>query len=240
MRPRHVLVSLAALVAPGCADGAVAEPEPTTAATVSLMELDTIDTLTTAAPVGTATGRAAPTTTAAAPAHVAIVGDSLTVSAEVLIDQALAVAGVGTVTIDAVEGRRINHAVDGKTSGVTAAAAIAEVAEPDLWVVALGTNDVPGFGAEAYRADVEALLAKIPTGAPVIWIDAWIEGRIDEARAANAELRDVVSGRPGAVVIDWFQFGDDPGVIIGDGIHLTDTGQQRYADQIAAAVTSAP
>lgn len=229
MRPRHLLLCLTALA--GCAaGGAAAEPASTTGPTVTLTELGTIETLTTTPP---------PTTAPPPPGSVAIVGDSLTVSAEEEITAALAMGGVGEVVFDAAEGRRINHATDGKTSGVTAAEELAAApGEPDLWVVALGTNDVPGFGPDGYRADIEALLAEIPSGAPVIWVDAWIERRIDEARAANAVLREVAAERPGTTVIDWFQFGDDPGLIIDDGIHLTDAGQVRFAEQIALAVTA--
>lgn len=236
MRPRHVLCGLAALVATGCASNAAAEPQATTAPTVPLIELDALDALTVDDVPGTS---AVPTTTAAVsavPTHVAVVGDSLTVSSQELIEAALREAGVRTVTIDAVEGRRINHAANGKTSGVAATRAIAAVARPDVWVIALGTNDVPGFGPDSYRADVEALLAEIPAGDPVVWVDAWIKSRIDETRAANAVLREVAAGRPGTTVIDWFQFGDDPGVISGDGIHLTDQGEQRFAAQIATAI----
>lgn len=242
MRRRNLLLGLAALAASGCASDAVAGPQSTAPATLSLLQLDTIDTLSPSptgptGPAGSTADRPVPGTTApAAPRHVAIVGDSLTLSAQDLIGQTLDEAGVVTVTIDAVEGRRINHAVGQKTSGVAATRSIAAVTEPDVWVIALGTNDVPGYGADAYRADVETLLAEIPPDAPVVWVDAWIRSRIDEARAANAALREVVERRSEAVVIDWFQFGDDPGVISGDGIHLTDAGQERFAAQIAAAV----
>jgi lysophospholipase L1-like esterase len=229
MRSRHLLLCLTALG--GCAaGGAAAEPEPTTVPTVTLTELDTIETLTTTP---------TPTTAPPPPGSVAIVGDSLTVSAQEEITVALAAVGVVDVVFDAAEGRRINHATDGKTSGVTAAEELAAAAgDPDVWVVALGTNDVPGFGPDSYRTDIEALLAEIPPGAPVIWVDAWIERRIDETRAANTVLREVAAEHPGMTVVDWFQFGDDPGVIIDDGIHLADAGQLRFAEQIAAAVVA--
>ncbi len=236
MRSRHVLVCLAALAAGGCANDAVAEPEPTSVATVTLAELDEIEPLTTTPAPTTAP---APTTVPV-PAEVAIIGDSLTVSAEEELVAAFAGLGVATHTFDAAEGRRINHAVAGETSGVTAAEELAATHQPDVWVVALGTNDVPGFGPDSYRADIEALLAEIPAGAPVIWVDAWIERRIDETRAANDVLRAVAAERPGMAVVDWFQFGDDPGLVIDDGIHLTDAGQLRFAEQIAAAIAAPP
>lgn len=196
--------------------------------TVALAELDAIEPLTTSPP---------PTTVPPPPASVAIIGDSLTVAAEEELTSALEALGVGEIVVDAEEGRRINHATDGNTSGATAAEQLAAAAgDPDVWVVALGTNDIPGFRPDGYRADIEALLAELPTGAPVIWVDAWIERRIDETRAANAVLREVAAEHPGVTVVDWFQFGDDPGLIIDDGIHLADAGQLRFAEQVAAAV----
>ncbi|HWL42215.1 MAG TPA: GDSL-type esterase/lipase family protein [Ilumatobacter sp.] len=233
MRARLVLVCLAALGAGACANPAVAEPEPTVAPTVALTELSALDTPGSVPPAGT---DAPPTTVVPVPAEVAVIGDSLTVAAQDELAAALAALGVTTVTLDAVEGRRINHVVAGNASGVTVAAGLAATRQPDVWVVALGTNDVPGFGRDSYRADIEALLAELPVGAPVIWVDVWIKSRIDETRAANTVLREAAAGRPGTVVIDWFQFGDDPGLIVSDGIHLTDIGQQRFADQIAAAI----
>lgn len=229
MRVRPLVVCLAALA--GCASEAAAEPEatPAAAATVALPELDTIETLSTTAPASTVPD---------VPGEVALVGDSLMVSAQEELVLDLDTLGVDTFDYDAVEGRRIDHEVNGNPSGVDAVADIAAARDPDVWVIALGTNDVPGFGADSFRADVEALLAEIPVGDPVIWVDTWIEGRIDEARAANAVLREVAATRSEMTVLDWFQYGDDPGLIIGDGIHLTDTGQQRFSALIAAALSA--
>ena len=231
MRPRHLVLVLAALG--GCAAGGAAaeseEPAGPTVATIPVAELASIETLTTEPPA---------TTLPLPPESVAVVGDSLTVSAEEEIVAALDELGVRDVVIDAAEGRRINHVTGGKSSGVTAAGELAATGDPDVWVIALGTNDVPGFGPTGYRADIEALLAELPPDAPVIWVDTWIKGRIDEARQANAVLRDVAAEHPQMTVVDWFQFGDDPGLIISDGIHLAEAGQQRFAEQIAAAVAT--
>lgn len=168
------------------------------------------------------------------PQTVAVVGDSLSVQSEPALEAALETLSLEIVGFDAVQGRRIRSATELTTSGVDAVEATLDGAEPDLWVIALGTNDVDALDREGYREAVEELLAGVPDGAPVIWVDAWVERWIDDAKQANEVLREVAAERPGMTVVDWFQFGDDPGLISDDGVHLTDAGELKFAEQVAA------
>lgn len=173
-----------------------------------------------------------------APRTVAVVGDSLTRSARDQIDAALSGLGLEVLAIDGVESRRM---VRGGRDLPPGADAIDDLVafgiRPDLWVVALGTNDV---GAEAspaeYRDDVAILLSHVPAGAPVVWVDVWIRDQDDDVLVANDALRDVAAIRPGTTVVDWHRHGAEPGIITDDGIHLTDVGRERFAGAIAGAV----
>jgi lysophospholipase L1-like esterase len=121
--------------------------------------------------------------------------------------------------------------------GIDVVERIAEVTQPDVWVIALGTNDV---GAEVspdqYAADIESLLAAIPAGAPVVWVDVWIRDRQQQVAAANQVLRDTLADHPDTIVADWSSHGDDPGLVAGDGVHLTDDGKYVFAATSTAAV----
>ncbi len=170
------------------------------------------------------------------PDAAAVVGDSLTESATAEIGAYLDELGVDTITIDGAMNRRMTHG-DHPDPGIDVVERIAEVTQPDVWVIALGTNDV---GAEVspdqYAADIESLLAAIPAGAPVVWVDVWIRDRQQQVAAANQVLRDTLADHPDTIVADWSSHGDDPGLVAGDGVHLTDDGKYVFAATIAAAV----
>lgn len=170
------------------------------------------------------------------PATVAVVGDSLTLSAQEEIESALGALGIDVIAIDGAENRRMAHG-DDPPPGLDSITAISEEATPALWVLALGTNDV---GAQADRErfadDVSRLLEEIPERTPVVWVDIFIRDRQPAVEVANQALRDVLAQRPRAIVADWFSKGDDDGVVTVDGVHLTPDGQQAFAATIVDAV----
>lgn len=174
------------------------------------------------------------------PATVAVVGDSLTVAATDEIADALSRVGVRTALIDGRESRRMTAGGSDLPSGVSAIEGIVGSHRPDLWVVALGTNDVGAeLGAERFRSDVRATLDAIPSDAPVVWVDVWIRDRRDDVVAANTLLHAELAGRAAPTsVVDWFSAGAIDGVITGDGVHLTDAGQIHFAAEIAEAVVA--
>lgn len=191
---------------------------------------------------------AAPTTTSPAtsttmvlPDSVVVIGDSLTESAKEELDATLRGRGIGTVTIDGRSNRRMVRDADGVPPGVDAVDEVTAPGNPtpDVWVIALGTNDVGGAASpDEFEADMRALLARVPTGAPVVWVDVWIRDLAEQSAAANAVIREVLATRPAATVIDWYGRGDDAGVILDDGVHLTDDGQWIFATAISDAVAA--
>lgn len=171
----------------------------------------------------------------AVPRTIAVVGDSLTVSAEEEIVDELTRRGFVVVAVEARESRRMASGSADLPSGVEAIEHVLGDVEPDLWVVALGTNDV-GAQADAttFVADLRRALAAIPADAPVVWVDVWIRDRQEAAVAANSLIRDELARRVTATaIVDWYSHGTDDGIITGDGVHLTDAGQWLFARSIA-------
>ena len=118
-----------------------------------------------------------------------MVGDSITVGSQDELEDGFAALGLPDVEINAESGRRM--LVDGRsTSGLDGVAEVlAECDPPDLWVVALGTNDVANYRGDEYGPAITELLAAIPAGAPLIWVDTYLDSSPDESAAFNDVLR---------------------------------------------------
>jgi lysophospholipase L1-like esterase len=170
------------------------------------------------------------------PQTAAVVGDSLTLSAREEIAAYLTALGIEVIEIDGAENRRMTNGANPE-SGIDVIGRIAETAQPDLWVIALGTNDVGSSVSPArFAGDVDAVLGAIPPDVPVVWVDLWIRDRIDDVRVANDVLRAVLDERDDTQIAEWFVHGDDTGLVTGDGVHLTADGRYMFAATIAAAI----
>lgn len=176
--------------------------------------------------------------TEARPSTVAVVGDSLARSAEEEILLSLVRRGLHVVAIDALESRRMSHGGSRLPPGTEAVDAIRAEGAPGVWVVALGTNDVASDTSLAdFRAEMRDVLDRIPVDDPVIWVDLWIGGEEELVARANRMIRvELRRRRGGTAVVDWYSHGTDAGVITADGVHLTQTGQDLFAESIAVAV----
>jgi lysophospholipase L1-like esterase len=169
------------------------------------------------------------------PESVAVVGDSLTESAQQEITAYLNGLGIDVVMVDGAQNRRMTHG-DRPDPGIDIVERIAAVADPELWVIALGTNDVGAeVTPERFGEDVKTVLAAISADAPVVWVDVFIRDRQRQVETANLVLREMLAGRADTVVADWFAHGDEAGLIAADGVHLTDDGRYVFAATIAAA-----
>jgi lysophospholipase L1-like esterase len=172
------------------------------------------------------------------PDTVAVVGDSLTMSAHDEISGYLTALGIEVLAIDGAENRRMTHG-DRPRPGIDVIEQIASVAEPELWVIALGTNDVGAEStADAFGTDVETLIEAIPDGAPVVWVNLYIRDRPAQIEAANRVIAETLGDGDDSIVADWFQHGDEPGLVTADGVHLTEDGQFVFAATIAAATVA--
>ncbi len=167
---------------------------------------------------------------------VGVIGDSITVGAEPALRSTLEGLGLDVLAIDAANGRRI--AVDGGVgSGVDAAARVAAV-DPDLWVVALGTNDVANLdGPEAYATAIDSMLAEVPGDVPLVWVDIYYDDAEDASDTFNTVLRERLAQRGNATAVDWASVADDDGVL-RDGVHPGDDGNLVFAGRVADGVAA--
>lgn len=173
---------------------------------------------------------------------VVVVGDSITAGSEPQLRAALAAAGVDGVVIDAQPGRRIEvgNGLDEPLAGVRVVRdRLAAGADPDVWVIALGTNDVGAYpDAAAYAGLVDQVLTQLPADARVVWVDVHLPRRAQAAAEFDAAVRDRVLTRPGGYVASWFDVASAPGaeLLTADGVHPNAAGREAFAALVVQAL----
>lgn len=167
----------------------------------------------------------------------AMVGDSITVGSEAELVAAFTTLGLPDAEINAESGRRM--IVDnGITSGLDGIAdVLAEGDEPDLWVIALGSNDVAGYEPDQYGAVIGELLAAIPADAPIVWVDCYLTNYAEESATFDTSLREALAARGNATVVDWASIAPDDGVL-RDNVHPSGFGRTEFARRVAAGVST--
>lgn len=145
---------------------------------------------------------------------IAVVGDSLTLSAADELDLAFGVP----MFIDAEAGRSLY----GADQALIAAAAT----RPDILVVGLGTNDWTGPPDYGQEIDDALNLVDAPC---TVWVNAQ-EFR-DGLVVTNAAI-DEASQRNGFTVARWSDLAGPSELHLSDGYHLTEAGQSLYADLV--------
>lgn len=172
--------------------------------------------------------------------EVIVVGDSITLASADAIKSRLGELGY-VVVVDAEEGRRIDggSAIAPGTARVSAFRGT--YAEPDLWVVALGTNDVPGYeSGDDYRRLIDTMLAEIPPTVPLIWVNVYLDDDVEGAQRFNGVLLEALTARGNARVANWEALASGDGVL-SDGVHPTvDVGVPAFSGLVADAVADWP
>ena len=178
--------------------------------------------------------------TAASAETVAMIGDSITFLSTELLRAGLAGTGLDVLVIDAQIGRRIAVGSDGQPyPGTDIVEFIANSNPPDVWVIALGTNDIGQYpDAAEFGAQVQALLGLIPSAAPLVWVDTWKGSRLEETRLVNETLHALLDGRDDAIVVDWASHADDVGIVSSDGVHPTEGGTAVFSQVVADGVAT--
>ena len=173
----------------------------------------------------------------------ALVGDSLTFAAWSELPAVFARKKWGPFQLEARSGRKTTTTLASATSGLEAVRRIRDGGfDPELWIIALGTNDVrstygkPGVAA----AMVDAMMAEIGPDHDVVWINVYLRDAPAETNAFNEVLRTASTRHRRLTVADWRSVVlANPQWVIDDGVHLNLPGA-RARNEFVARVALAP
>ncbi len=200
-----------------------------------------------ATPTTTADNDSAPTGVGALPADVSrtkfgMVGDSIAKASSSSLTNALEQQGFTEITIEAAVSRRITFG-DGKgepLSGVrTLYTMIADGMVPDVWAIAMGTNDVGKYpDANAYAALIDQMLSMPDPDVPIVWVDVYNPNQLKGTKEFNLVLRERAGARGNTTVLSWFDLASDPTekLLRGDKIHPNEKGALVFAGLVSAAL----
>lgn len=163
-------------------------------------------------------------------ATVLVIGDSLTVGAEIggLGDD-------GSISVDAEEGRTTEEAI--------AVARDADPAEYEHVIVAVGTNDYLDSEAE-FAVAIDQMMEVLGPEVPVIWVnvDTGTAKLAPAAEGVNAALAAAASRYDNLTIADWSGYladQEDPdGLRAGDGVHDSPAGYRLRAAWMASLAPS--
>jgi lysophospholipase L1-like esterase len=172
----------------------------------------------------------------------AMVGDSITKASTQALTKVLTEQGFTEITIKAETSRRIATG-DGKgapLSGVkTLYTMLAEGVVPDVWVIALGTNDVGKYtGADEYGTLIDQLMTLPPAKIPIVWVDVYHPNQVEGTKVFNLALRDRAKARGNAQVVSWFDQASNAKnkILRTDRIHPNEKGTLVFADLVSQAL----
>ena len=172
----------------------------------------------------------------------AMVGDSITKASSKPLTAVLEQLGYTEIKIEAEVSRRIDVG-DGKSeplSGVkTMSAMIADGVDPDVWAIAMGTNDVGKYpDAEAYGSLIDEMMSIPDDKLPIVWVDVYNPTQLEGTKLFNSVLRDRARARGNATVLSWFDLASDPKakILRSDHLHPNDAGILVFADLVSKAL----
>lgn len=190
-----------------------------------------------------APGEPAASTTPPAPqtrTSLVMIGDSITAGSSSALSTALEGTGFTDVTIEAQPSRRIDVGGGNEPRSGTQALdkLLAQGASPDVWVVALGTNDIGKYAERSDYADlIDRFLARLPKG-PLLWVDVYRRDYLDDTKTFNTVLRDRLAERGDASVASWFDLASrrNQKILQPDRLHPNEAGRKVFADLVANGV----
>ena len=172
----------------------------------------------------------------------AMVGDSITKASSKILTEVLGNQGFTDINIEAEVSRRIAVG-DGKAeplSGVkTLFTMISDGIQPDVWGIAMGTNDVGKYKTtDEYAALIDQMLAMPDAKVPILWVDVYNPNQLAGTKMFNEVLRERASARANTTVLSWFDLASDPKekILRTDHIHPNEKGTVVFADLVSAAL----
>jgi lysophospholipase L1-like esterase len=172
----------------------------------------------------------------------AMVGDSITKASSTALTDVLKTQGYTDITIEAETSRRIAVG-DGKAeplSGIkTLFTMISDGVNPDVWGIAMGTNDVGKYKtADEYGSLIDQMLAMPDAKVPIVWVDVYNPNQLPGTKLFNEVLRERAAARANTTVLSWFDLASDPKekILRTDHIHPNEKGTVVFADLVSAAL----
>jgi lysophospholipase L1-like esterase len=172
----------------------------------------------------------------------AMVGDSITKASKQKLTDVLGSRGFTDINIEAEVSRRIAVG-DGKgapLSGVkTLFTMISEGVSPDVWAIAMGTNDVGKYKtADDYAALIDQMMSMPDADVPMIWVDVYNPNQLAATKTFNKVLRERARARGNTTVLSWFDLASDPSekILRTDHIHPNEKGTLVFADLVSTAL----
>lgn len=165
---------------------------------------------------------------------VVMIGDSITKGSLPALDVRFDQLGMSSVMIEAENGKRMAVSTTENPSGSSLAEFVAELPGDDhseqLWIVALGTNDIGQYDSpDEIAAAVNEVLDRVPDEAPLVWVDTYFRDRPEQQELVNSIIRDRVERRGNSVIAPWSVFATEDGVLTSDGVHPTTEGTEVFA-----------
>lgn len=176
----------------------------------------------------------------------AMVGDSITEGSADAIRYTLTAEGFTALDIDGVTSRRIQEG-DGTGSPLSGVAMLYGMLadptiDPDVWVIALGTNDVGQYAeADDYRDLIRSVLDMIPDDVPLVWVNTFRSDKPAASETFNEVLFDEVGRRDHSVVASWYDQAsrdDETQVLRDDGVHPNQHGRVVFAALVAEGIAA--
>jgi lysophospholipase L1-like esterase len=174
---------------------------------------------------------------------VGMIGDSITFRSKPALTSVFSAKGIADVTIDAEVSRRIQVG-NGKSEPLNGEQVLTNLLKvglkPDVWVFALGTNDVNNVDADAYPALIAAMLAMPPADTPVVWVDVYRPAALAQTKIFNTALRETTARRPNTTVASWYALASDKSkkLLASDDLHPNEAGEVAFAALVGAAVAA--
>ena len=166
--------------------------------------------------------------------EVVVIGDSITVASAPRI-----LAGAGEIDADVTVLAEINRRIavgNDPSAGTDVVADVLASSDPDVVVVALGTNDIGKYGSiEEYAAEIDELVDQLPDDLPLVWINTYLSRTPDDSAAFNAALIETLSERGNATIGRWSSIAQQGGML-RDGVHPSEDGEQRFADLVLGQI----
>jgi lysophospholipase L1-like esterase len=173
------------------------------------------------------------------PKSVVMVGDSITAISQATVETVLKNIGFESVVINAEPSRRIEVGSKKPIAGLDVAKYIAASSPPEMWIIALGTNDAGLYASDDdYVGLINSMLDVIPDELPLVWISVYRDDQLESCAHFNLIVRAALEERGNATIGEWNQQCEksEGSILTDDGVHPNANGILVFADTVRAAV----